>query len=51
VVIDDKQPVRLSFQPLIFSQPEVFFSHNKSVNNTFNRLFSAKRKKPKIDDI
>jgi hypothetical protein len=37
------QLVRLSFQPLIFSQPTVFFSHNKSTNSTFNRLFSAKR--------
>jgi hypothetical protein len=35
------QPVRLSFQPLIFSQSAVFFSHNKSANNTFSRLFSA----------
>jgi hypothetical protein len=33
----------LSFQPLIFSQPAVFFSHNKSANGTFSRLFSAKR--------
>jgi hypothetical protein len=37
------QAVRLSFQPLIFSQSAVFFSHNKSVNSTFNRLFSVKQ--------
>jgi hypothetical protein len=36
-----KKPVRLSFQPLIFSQPAVFFSHTKSANSTFSRLFSA----------
>jgi hypothetical protein len=35
--------VRLSFQPLIFRQPAVFFSHIKSANSTFSRLFSAKR--------
>jgi hypothetical protein len=35
------QPVRLSFQPLIFNQPAMFFSHTKSVNSTFSRLFSA----------
>jgi hypothetical protein len=34
---------RLSFQPLISSQPAVFFSHNKLANSTFSRLFSAKR--------
>jgi hypothetical protein len=33
----------LSFQPLIFSQPAVFFSHNKSANSIFSRLFLAKR--------
>jgi hypothetical protein len=37
------EPVRLSFEPFIFSQPAVFFSHNKSTNSTFRRLFSAKR--------
>jgi hypothetical protein len=37
----NKQPVRLSFQPLIFSQPAVFFSHSKSVNSIFSRLFLA----------
>jgi hypothetical protein len=37
------QPVRLNFQPFIFSQPAVFFSHNKPANSTFSRLFSAKR--------
>jgi hypothetical protein len=36
--------VRLSFQPLISSQTTVFFSHSKSVNSTFSRLFLAKRK-------
>jgi hypothetical protein len=34
-------PVRLSFQSLIFIQPAVFFSHNKSANSTFSCLFSA----------
>jgi hypothetical protein len=38
---DDDQLVRLSFQPFIFSQPAVFFSHNKSANSIFNHLFSA----------
>jgi hypothetical protein len=39
------QHVRLSFQPLIFSQPIVFFSHTKSVNSTFSRLFLAQANK------
>jgi hypothetical protein len=30
-------PVRLSFQSLIFSQPAVFFSHNKLANITFSQ--------------
>jgi hypothetical protein len=33
----------LSFQPLIFSQSIIFFSHNKPANSTFSHLFSAKR--------
>jgi hypothetical protein len=33
----------LTFEPFIFSQPTVFFSHNKSANNIFSRLFSVKR--------
>jgi hypothetical protein len=37
------QPVRLSFQLFISSQPAVFFSHNKPANSTFSRLFLAKR--------
>jgi hypothetical protein len=37
------KPIRLSFQPLIFSWPAVLFSHNKSANSTFSYLFSAKR--------
>jgi hypothetical protein len=36
-----EQPVRLSFQPFIFSQPAFFFSHTKLANSTFSRLFSA----------
>jgi hypothetical protein len=43
------QPVRLSFQPLIFSQQAVFFSHNKSTNSTFSRLFSAQANRLGID--
>jgi hypothetical protein len=39
------QPVCSSFKLLIFSQPTVFFSHNKPSNSTFNRLFSAKQNK------
>jgi hypothetical protein len=35
-------PVRLNFQPFIFSQPAVLFFRNKSANNTLSRLFSAK---------
>jgi hypothetical protein len=31
-----------SFHPFIFSQPTVFFSHNKPANSIFSRLFSAK---------
>jgi hypothetical protein len=37
----DFQPVRSNFQPFIFSQPAVFFSHNKAANSIFSRLFSA----------
>jgi hypothetical protein len=39
--------VRLSYKPYFFSQRTVFFSHNKSVNSTFSRGFSAKRTGPK----
>jgi hypothetical protein len=41
IVAMEKIMISLSFQPLIFSQPAVFFSHNKSTNNTFSRLFLA----------
>jgi hypothetical protein len=43
-----KQPVRLSFQPFIFSQSAVFFSYSKSVNSAFSRLFSAQANRLKI---
>ena len=36
-------PVRLSYKLYFFSQRIVFFSHNKSVNSTFNHGLSAKR--------
>jgi hypothetical protein len=36
--------VRLSFQSFNFSQLAVFFSHNKSANSIFSRLFSAQSK-------
>jgi hypothetical protein len=34
-------PVRLSYQPYFFSDGTVFFSHNKSLNSTFQLIFSA----------
>jgi hypothetical protein len=43
-LVGSPEPVRLSFQSLISSQPTVFFSHNKSANNIFSRLFSANLK-------
>jgi hypothetical protein len=33
----------LSSQPYFFSEGTVFFSRNKSANNTFQLVFSAKR--------
>jgi hypothetical protein len=36
-------PVRLSFQPYFFSEGTMFFSYNKSTNNTFQFVFLAKR--------
>jgi hypothetical protein len=36
------QRVRLSFQPLIFSQPAVFFSHNKPV--MLGKVYQRRRK-------
>jgi hypothetical protein len=50
-VLVNVQPVRLSFQPLIFSQPAVFFSHDKSANSTFSRLFSAQTNRLVIDPL
>jgi hypothetical protein len=42
-IFTNEWAVRLSFQPLISSQPAVFFSYNKSANSIFIRSFSAKR--------
>ena len=42
----DHCPVRLAYKPYFFSQRTVFFSHNKSVNNTFSHDLSAKRTGP-----
>jgi hypothetical protein len=38
-------PIRLSYKPYFFSERTVFFSHNKSANNTSNHGLSAKRTK------
>jgi hypothetical protein len=35
-------PVRLSYKPYFFNQRTIFFSHNKSANNTFSHDFSTK---------
>jgi hypothetical protein len=35
--------IRLVYKPYFSSQQTVFFSHNKSANDTFNHGFSAKR--------
>ena len=40
-------PVRLSYESYYFSERTVFFSHDKSANNTFRHGFSAKRTWPK----
>ena len=37
------QIVRLSSKPYFFCQPAIFFSHNKSANNTFSHDFSEQR--------
>jgi len=37
------RPVRLAYKLYFFSQRTIFFSHNKSANNTFNHGLSAKR--------
>ena len=39
-------PVRLFYEPYLFSEKIMFFSRNKSVNSTFNHDFSAKRTWP-----
>ena len=36
-------PVRLAYKPYFFRQRTLFFSHNKSANNTFSHGLSAKR--------
>jgi hypothetical protein len=36
-------PIHLSFQPYFFNEGTVFFSHNKSANNIFQLVFSAKQ--------
>ena len=41
-------PVRLSYKLYFFSQRIVFFSHNKSVNGTFNHGLSAKQTAQRI---
>ena len=38
------RPVRLSYKPYFFSQRTIFFSHNKSANNTFSHGLSVKRR-------
>jgi hypothetical protein len=43
-------PVRLTYQPYFFSEGTVFFSHNKSANNTFQPGFSAKRTGRAVQD-
>jgi hypothetical protein len=43
----DEGYVRLSYKLYFFSKQIVFFSHNKSANNTFSHGFSAKRTWPK----
>ena len=37
------RPVRLAYKLYFFSQRTVFFSHNKSANNTFSHCLSIKR--------
>ena len=39
-------PVRLSYEPYYFSERTMFFTYNKSANNTFSHDFSAKRTGP-----
>jgi len=42
----DRGPIRLSYEPYFFSERTVFFSHNKSENNTFQHGLSTKRTGP-----
>ena len=42
-ILEDVRPARLAYKPYFFSQLTVFFSHNKSANNTFSHGLSAKR--------
>ena len=39
----DNRPVRLAYKQYFFSQRTIFFSHNKSTNNTFRHDLSAER--------
>jgi hypothetical protein len=39
-------PVRLSYKPYFFNERTLFFSHNKSANNTCSHGLSAKRTEP-----
>ena len=37
------RPVRLAYKPYFFGQQTLFFSHNKSANNTFSHGLSVNR--------